>query len=61
MSNDYAEHLVLWYLLMHDNTQADHDKWQPRRLERKQSEKAEHHIRIPSAPDVHQRTTKRCA
>lgn len=52
MSNNDAAHLILRDSAVHNDTEAQQDPRQVRRLEDQQSKEAEHCIRVFAAPDV---------
>lgn len=61
MPNRNPTKLLLRPMPMQHHIEPDQHPRQPRRLEVQYAQKAQPHIRIPPAPDVHQRRTKRGA
>jgi hypothetical protein len=58
MTNSNPTQLILGPIPMHNNTQPNHNPRQPRRLEDKQTQKAELDIRMFATPNIDQSTTK---
>ena len=59
MPNSNPTKLILWPMPMQHHIERNQHPRQPGRLERQQSKKTQPHIRVPSAPDVHESTTQR--
>lgn len=61
MPDNDTTHLVLRHSSVHNDTEAEQDPRQVRRLEDQQSEEAEHCIRVFAAPDVDEGARERRA